>query len=281
MKKLLLQLLVVSALIGTQIQASVTFIDKAGTVCITNESLSNNTILNTDKSTTFNTSDKVLLSPRALTHKDFKSYGTETKIIDVFNTLGEYLQVTFSDSKWIVVNEYDAYNKQVNNYNFKYTGSTPPSLYIHPSQTVSRLKITLTESSPTSTTSTTSTTSSYTKRLPKYPHSLAPNDKISLILDNRTGKSFTLHQHSYATGSLNTDVLPVTGSTLNLIIGEQYFLLLSDGSKIFIKPTASNSIDSYVLSSAVFNAGTMTKPYKYSKLTIVPDSTSTYAIQAK
>ena len=102
-----------------------------------------------------------------------------------------------------------------------------------------------------------------------------------LVLNNLTGKSFTLHQHSYATGSLNTDVLPVKDSTLDLTIGEQYFLLLSDGSKIFIKPTASNSIDSYVLSSAVFNSGTMTQLYNYSNLTIVLDSTSTYALQAK
>ena len=113
------------------------------------------------------------------------------------------------------------------------------------------------------------------------PAPIVTNGKISLVLNNLTGKSFTLHQHSYATGSLNTDVLPVKDSTLDLTIGEQYFLLLSDGSKIFIKPTASNSIDSYVLSSAVFNSGTMTQLYNYSNLTIVLDSTSTYALQAK
>jgi hypothetical protein len=108
-----------------------------------------------------------------------------------------------------------------------------------------------------------------------------------LTIKNLTEKSFTLHRHSYATGSLNTDVLASNASTLDLTIGEQYFLLLSDGSKIFIKPTASNSIDSYVyreqtsaLSSAVFNTGTMTQSYNYSNLYLMPSAYSAYALLA-
>ena len=106
------------------------------------------------------------------------------------------------------------------------------------------------------------------------------NGPCKLVLNNLTGKSFTLHQHSYATGSLNTDVLPVKDSTLDLTIGEQYFLLLSDGSKIFIKPTASNSIDSYVLSSKVYNTGTMTQSYNFSNLYLLPRANSVYALLA-
>ena len=147
MKKLVLQLLVVFAFIGTQVQAMSTFIDFAGPLYISNASLSNCTSLNdSNPTTTFNLPDAVYLSLSPLTHQTTvysysKLYGAKYTTTTVFGGTGAYLQVGFATPGSIVVNEYDANNSIASSYSFNYTGSTPPQLYIYPSSTVSKLKI--------------------------------------------------------------------------------------------------------------------------------------------
>jgi len=102
-------------------------------------------------------------------------------------------------------------------------------------------------------------------------------DSCKLILNNLTGQPFKLYLH---TGNV---LLGENVSTLDLKIGEQYYLFLSDVSKIFIKLTASNAIESYVYgekTNAQYNIGTMTQSYNLSNLYLLPSASSNHALLA-